>query len=189
MADMTAAGATRRSALEGRASVKFGQFAIAMAADAARFILRAEPTDAARAGAALGLALPERLRAVFGKTRVAAWLGPDEWLFVAPEEDPAALAQTLETALRDAPHSLVDISHRQIGLKLTGFAAARALNAGCPLDLSEAAFPIGMGTRTILAKCEIVLWRRGPQEFHVEVWRSFADYAAAFLAEAARRAP
>ena len=65
----------------------------------------------------------------------------------------------------------------------------RALSAGCPLDLSDGAFPVGMATRTMLAKCEIVLWRRDPQRYHVEIWRSFADYAANFLAEAARRAP
>ncbi|MEP4423029.1 MAG: sarcosine oxidase subunit gamma, partial [Nitratireductor sp.] len=41
-------------------------------------------------------------------------------------------------------------------------------------------------SRTVLGKVEIVLWRIGEQTFHVEVWRSFAEYAYAFLAEAAR---
>ena len=60
------------------------------------------------------------------------------------------------------------------------------LNAGCPLDLDSTAFPIGMCTRTVLAKAEIVLWRTGQDVFHVEVWRSFADYVSSFLAEVAR---
>jgi len=45
---------------------------------------------------------------------------------------------------------------------------------------------VGMCTRTVLGKADIVLWRTGPDSFHVEVWRSFADYVARFLTEAAR---
>ena len=37
-------------------------------------------------------------------------------------------------------------------------------------------------TRTILAKSEIVLWRRANEQFHVEVWRSFVPYLTGFLA-------
>ena len=60
------------------------------------------------------------------------------------------------------------------------------LAAGCPLELDVAAFPVGMCTRTMLAKVEIVLWRTGPDVFRIEVWRSFAPYVSAFLSEAAR---
>jgi sarcosine oxidase subunit gamma len=41
-----------------------------------------------------------------------------------------------------------------------------------------------MCTRTVLGKCDIVLWRRAVDAFRIEVWRSFADYASRFLAEA-----
>jgi sarcosine oxidase, subunit gamma len=43
-----------------------------------------------------------------------------------------------------------------------------------------------MCTRTVLAKAEIVLWRRAHDSFHLEVWRSFAGYVSGVLAEAAR---
>ena len=46
-----------------------------------------------------------------------------------------------------------------------------------------------MATRTIFDKIEIVLWRRGAREFHLEVWSSFAPHVAAYLIEAARGAP
>ena len=62
----------------------------------------------------------------------------------------------------------------------------QVLAAGCPLDLDPEHFPVGMCTRTVLAKSEIVLWRRGPALFHIEVWRSFAVYVTAFLGQAAR---
>ena len=51
------------------------------------------------------------------------------------------------------------------------------------------AFPIGMATRTIFGKTEIVLWRREDLAFQVEVWRSFASYIVGALTEAAKGAP
>jgi sarcosine oxidase subunit gamma len=184
-----AAGA-RRGPLEGRSLPDGARFSLRAAPDAARFVLRGEREVAALAGAAFGAPIPLKpCRAESLGTRASIWLGPDEWLLLAEGEEPAPLVETLETALAGRPHSLVDVSQRQIGVEAAGPLAARALSAGCPLDLSEAAFPAGMATRTMLAKSEIVLWRREPTRFHVEVWRSFADYAASFLIEAARRAP
>ena len=42
-------------------------------------------------------------------------------------------------------------------------------------------FPVGMCTRTLFAKAEIVLWRTGENVFQIEVWRSFADYLWRYL--------
>ena len=179
-----------RGPLDGRAAPAIAGFTLALAPDGARFILRAAPTDAQNVAAAFGAGpSPEQMRAVEGGARAALWLGPDEWLLLAPGEEADALASLLEANLAGVAHSLVDVTHREIALEIEGARAARGLNAGCPLDLAERAFPVGMVTRTLLGKCEIVLWRRGPQRFHVEVWRSFADYAWDFLVEAARRAP
>ena len=108
---------------------------------------------------------------------------------IADGADAAAIGDVLESVLEGTAHSLVDVSHRQIGLIASGPAAARVLNAGCPLDLDLKAFPVGFATRTLFDKAEIVLWRRAEATFHVEVWRSFAPYLAASLAEAARGAP
>ena len=117
------------------------------------------------------------------------WLGPDEWLLIADGADAADIRAMLESVLEGTAHSLVDISHRQIGLTASGPAAARVLNAGCPLDLDLTAFPVGFATRTLFDKVEIVLWRRAETTFHVEIWRSFAPFLAASLVEAARGAP
>jgi sarcosine oxidase subunit gamma len=83
------------------------------------------------------------------------------------------------------PHSLVDVSDRQIGLVMSGAEVEAVLSVGCPLDLAVHAFPVGMCTRTVLAKAEIVLWRTGPNTFHLEVWRSFEAYVRQFLTAAA----
>jgi sarcosine oxidase subunit gamma len=174
-----------------RAALPQGEhFSLRVAPRAARFILRGSRDAAGRVGERFGAAPPlEPRRANASGGRAALWLGPDEWLLMAEGETPEALGPDLQAALVAESHSLVDISQRQLGLDLQGPNAARALNAGCPLDLGLGAFPVGEATRTMLSKAEIVLWRKGPQWFHVEVWRSFADYAFAFLTEAARRAP
>jgi len=179
-----------RGPLDGRIAPTLEGFSLSPAPDGARFVLRAAPDIARRAASAFGAApSSEPMRVAEVGPRAALWLGPDEWLLLASGENADALTTPLEAALSGAVHSLVDVSHRQIGVEIGGARAARALNAGCPLDLSEREFPVGMATRTMLGKCEIVLWRRGAGRFHVEVWRSFADYAWDFLIEAARRAP
>jgi sarcosine oxidase subunit gamma len=139
------------------------------------------------AGAALGLKISDIACRSAGNGRWAAlWLGPDEQLVLAPVADGEEVARQLRDALGALPHSLVDVSHRQIAIEICGPLAQTLLNAGCPLDLHISTFPIGMCTRTILGKADIVLWRTSADTFHVEVWRSFADYAVRFLAEASR---
>ena len=153
-----------------------------------RLILRGRPAAIAAATAPLGFALPaEPCRATTNRDRSALWLGPDEWLLLAASSDP--LASRLAQALQPHPHALVDISARHHAIELTGAAASDVLNAGCPLDLDPAAFPPGMCTRTVLARSEIVLWRRATGTFHLEIARSFAPYVRRFLLEAARDYP
>jgi sarcosine oxidase subunit gamma len=92
----------------------------------------------------------------------------------------------LEAALASVPHALVDIGHRQFSVRVCGPQAIHILSGACPLDLDAAQFPVGMCTRTVLAKADIVLWRTGETEFHLEVWRSFAAYVVGVLSEIAR---
>ncbi len=128
-------------------------------------------------------------RAVRRDSRATLWLGPDEYLLhgsaAADLESQAATVGTLETALKDIPHALVDISHRQFALEVSGAHAATILSGACPLDLDLSEFPVGMCTRTVLAKADIVLWRIREDAFHLEVWRSFAGYVTGLLGEIA----
>jgi sarcosine oxidase, subunit gamma len=157
---------------------------------AARHILRGAPDVMAAAGDALGLSLsmPACRAAVHG-SRAALWLGPDERLLLAEQSSATDTADRLAQVLRGQAHSLVDVSHRQVALGLAGPHAVTVLAAGCPLDLDLRAFPDGMCTRTVFAKAEIVLWRRAEDSFQLEVWRSFAAYVSAVIAEAARDLP
>jgi len=154
---------------------------------AARWILRGGAEARTAAASALQSPIPdEACRAATAEGRAALWLGPDEWLLIAPAAQADAVGAALAAALAATPHSLVDVSHRQVAIELATPEAALLIAVGCPLDLDPAAFPVGMCTRTMLAKAEIVLWRTGPEVFRIEVWRSFAPYVSAFLGEAAR---
>jgi sarcosine oxidase, subunit gamma len=187
---MSDAALEPRSPLEGIALPAGPRLTLAEASAAARFILRGGEAARAACSAAFGAELPSKLGpAGEGERRGALWLGPDEWLLIAEGADAVTLRPEIEEALAATPHSLVDVSHRQIGIVASGPAAARALSAGCPLDLELNAFPRGMATRTIFDKAEIVLWRLEATTFHVEIWRSFAPYLVASLIEAARGAP
>jgi sarcosine oxidase subunit gamma len=128
----------------------------------------------------------EACRANTGTTRATLWLGPGEYLLLDfAGAWASSLVDALEAAMADVPHALVDISHRQFAFEIRGPHAATILSGACPLDLDLAQFPVGMCTRTVLAKADITLWRTRTDVFHIEVWRSFAGYVTGVLTEIA----
>lgn len=154
---------------------------------AARFVLQGVPAALAAAAAALGLPDADAAGRTTGDgAATLIWLGPDERLLLAWRDDASSLGARLEAALTGHAHSLVDVTQRQTGLRLAAPFAAELLNCGCPLDLDPTRFPVGGAVRTLFNKTDIVLWRRGEQDFHIEVWRSFADYLGRWLAESAQ---
>jgi sarcosine oxidase subunit gamma len=157
---------------------------------AARVVFRGDAEARLAASAAFGAPLAAVTgRAVTHDDRAALSLGPDERLLIVPEQDAAALAARLASELEGRPHSLVDVSHRQVALELRGPDAEWLLAAVCPLPLDVEAFPVGACTRTVFAKAEIVLWRTDPDTFHVEVARSYCRYVVDLLGEVARELP
>ena len=153
----------------------------------ARLAVRAGGDAVSTIGDAFGLALPTNAcTSTSNGSRAALWLGPDEWLLIASEGEMPALAAWMEDAIGETPASIVDVSDRNIGIEVAGPKAAEAINGFCPLDLDPAAFPVGMCTRTLFGKAEIVLWRTAPETFRMEVWRSFALYVQGCLGEAIR---
>jgi sarcosine oxidase subunit gamma len=160
---------------------------LALLPDATRLIFRGRAGAIQAAGDAFGVALPvTACRFISAGQRTAYWLGPDEWMLHAVGDDPAPLAADLESALAGHPHAIVDVSHRSDAFALFGTHVEYLLNHGCPLDLCLDAFPVGMCTRTIFCKAEILLSRTTPDSFDIEVWRSFAPYVWQLLDEARR---
>ena len=102
----------------------------------------------------------------------AVMLGPDEWLLIG----------AVSAGSAGQPVSITEITERQIGLLIEGPRAAELLMSGCPLDLARMAS--GRGTRTIYETVEIIVLKLSETRFHVEVWRSFAPWLWAALAQA-----
>lgn len=179
MADMVEATRTQPNASFRRIH---GSVSIEQAAFATRISLRAKSDAVAALSTALGLVLPVKPKtsSVSG-LRSALWLGPDEWLVI--DMSGGDLMAVCATA--DAMHSAVDISHRNTAFIVSGEDAADVLNAGCPQDLSLAAFPVGAVSRTLFGKAEVVLYRVTDDTFRLECWRSFAEYVGGLLREAA----
>jgi sarcosine oxidase subunit gamma len=168
-------------------SLSVGGVSMALLPNEARFVFRARGAAVDTAGHAFGIELPRQAHrtGVIG-ARTALWMGPDEWLLLGPESEKTSIRRQITEALTGAAHSLVDVSHRDAALALSGSNAAAALNAGCPLDLHPSVFAVGMCARTLLAKADIVLWRTGPVLFHVQTWRSMINYVWRFLEHAGR---
>lgn len=153
----------------------------------ARLVLRLRERDLAANAKAGGLNLDIPLNTLVREGELlAARLGPDEWLLIAPHDLMGPWSWGLMEDLRGVHSSKVEVSNRQCAIEVAGEAAADVINAGCPLDLSRQRFPTGTATRTVLNKSEIILMRTGDEpRFRIEVWRSFAPYVHAILAEAA----
>ena len=143
---------------------------LAVVPPATRVVLRGDGSSLA----ATGLTPPEPCRTTTSGSDTLLWLGPDEFLLLASDD----------SVVRH-PNS-INVSHRDTALTVSGPRAAWVINAFCALDLHLAAFPVGMCTRTVLAKAEVVLWRTAENTFRIEVARSFAPYVWACLEEARR---
>ena len=109
---------------------------------AARWILRGAAEARAAAQSAFQVAIPdEACRAAAVGERAALWLGPDEWLLIAPAAEAETLGAALAAALAGVPHSLVDVSHRQVALELAAPEADAAARRRLPARSRSRRFP------------------------------------------------
>ena len=155
---------------------------------AARYILRGGDTVIPLISQALDVPLDQPINQATSNGGCSALhLGPDEWLLllepIRSGEMSEGIAARIRNAAGDLAYALVDISHRNVGLRFRGSAAVDALASGCPQNLNIEAFPIDKCTRTVYAKAGIFLWRRGEHEFMLETWRSFVPYLLEYIAQ------
>lgn len=144
---------------------------ISLAPPMARFSLRARSAQALEA--LLGVNVPKMI----GATEAGiACMGPDEWLLRAGAGTTIPMSAGLAVAV-------TNVSERSVCLIVEGPRAAEVLMTGCPLDLGR--FAVGRATRTIYETVEIIAIRVAEEQFHVEVWRSFAPWLWTALMTAA----
>lgn len=156
--------------------------------------LRAAPASASASalGSAVGAALPGPGRTVEAADgRSVLWLGPDEFLLLAPDEAdggpaPEALAAELAAALGALPGQVVDLSGNRTSLEISGAKAEDVLNSAVRIDLDERAFPVGEVRSTLLGSTPVIIRRTGTAQFELLVRASFAVHVAHWLLDAMR---
>ncbi|MFI7412810.1 sarcosine oxidase subunit gamma [Streptomyces sp. NPDC049627] len=117
----------------------------------------------------------------------ALWLGPDEWLLVAPPGSERDLESRIREAAGDEPVSVTDVSAQRTTLLVSGPRAHDLLAHGCALDLHPRVFGAGRCAQTTLGRAQVVLVARDDPRagFWVLVRSTFAGYLADWLLDAA----
>ena len=119
--------------------------------------------------------------------RSLLWLGPDEWLVVAPDGVQGEIERELREALAGAGiwGSVVDVSDQRAGFELAGPSAGDVLAKGCSLDLDPRSFGPARCAQTLLGRAPVILWRPGaPPLWRILVPSSFAPYLEDWLLDA-----
>ena len=115
------------------------------------------------------------------------WLGPDEWLVLSPPGRETDLAGALHDALGDLFSAVTDVTGGQTVINISGCRARDVLAKGCTLDLHPRAFGPGRCAQTLVGKAMITVRQMDDSpSFDLIVRRSFADYLARWLEDAAR---
>jgi sarcosine oxidase subunit gamma len=105
----------------------------------------------------------------------ALWLGPDEWLIVAPAGTAGDVVAELDAALDGVHRAVVDVSANRAAIELPTGRARDLLETGCGLDLHPRVWREGMCAQTLFARAQIVLQHQGASML-IFVRPSFADY-------------
>lgn len=151
--------------------------------------LRGEPTTAFRdaVAEALGVALPvDPNTAAEEGGRVVLWLGPNEWLVVAPPGAEAGTIEALRAALDGQHAAVTDVSEGRTVIGLSGAHARDVLTKGCPIDVHPRAFAAGRCAQSTLGRALIILHQTSDAPaYDIYVERSFADYLWTWLEDAA----
>ena len=112
------------------------------------------------------------------------WLGPDEWLVVAPPGSRAEVLAALQRELAGADPGLFDVSANRTVIELAGEERFDLLEQGCGLDLHPSAWREGMCAQTLLAHVPVILQERD-EATRVFVRPSFASSLLDWLVDAA----
>lgn len=135
--------------------------------------------------------LPPRSGDVRGTGETAVlWLGPEEFLVVAPtevHESPGGdLIQGLLAALADGQGQVVDLSSNRTTFELAGPRSRAVLEKGCSLDLHPSVFKTGTALATEIGHIPTVLWKTAEETFRLLPRASFADFMGRWLLDAMR---
>ena len=145
-----------------------------------KFNLRCRVDAVSALEKALNVTLPVKIGDIWqGGSRHVLCLGPDEWMILCEDADRATLVADSESVYDKQPHSLVDVSFREVALEIAGPEAETLLNTSCPRNLNDIA--PGRGTRTVFDTAQVVLIRQATDTFQMFVWRSFYPHVRGLM--------
>lgn len=152
--------------------------------------LRGNPADAAFLDGVqrcLGISLPlEPNTAAEDDTTAALWLAPDEWLLITEPGSEGECVRALREALQNQHIAVTEITDGQTILRLSGPHAIDVLRKGCGIDLHARSFRAGQCAQTHLEKVGVLIHKIDDSPvFHLIVRRSFSDFLAIWLQDAA----
>ena len=136
---------------------------------------------------AIGVALPLEPNTVAADGEISAlWLGPDEWLLLTPPDRQMDVVLALKAALGDTFAAVNDLSGGQTVVRIQGTHARDVLSKGCPLDLHPRVFGPGQCAQSHISKTMALIRQiDDTPTYDGIIRRSFADYLARWLEEAA----
>jgi sarcosine oxidase, subunit gamma len=142
----------------------------------------------AAAKSALGVELPKspRTSTAFGDVQVL-WLSTDQWLVLTGRARVTALLADLRRALGIIHSLAVDVSDMRAIIRLEGDCVRETLMKGSTLDLISDEYAAGTVRRMRFAEIAALLHVVEHNMIDIYVFRSYADYAWAFLLKAARK--
>jgi sarcosine oxidase, subunit gamma len=148
-------------------------------------------SDTGQRVAAVTGGLPAGCGAVSGTGDTSVlWLGPEEFLVVAPTEAHESLGgdliQALREALGDGEGQVVDLSANRTTFELTGPRSRAVLEKGCSLDLHPRVLKAGTALSTEIGNIPVVLWKTGEETYRIFPRASFADFLGRWLLDAMR---
>jgi sarcosine oxidase subunit gamma len=180
--------------LRAAAEATDGRLAMVPAGPLTQVAVRADAADRAITAPLmrrLGAALPTEPNTWVQAARAQLiWLGPDEWLAVAPAGVPLVAAMTSALAEGRDAATVVDVSDQRSGIDLSGPAATDLLASGCAIDLHPRVFVPGCCAQTPVGRVGAIVLARRPCDgwpaYRLLVASSYALALADWLVDAAQ---
>ncbi len=121
---------------------------------------------------------------------LCSWLGPDEWLVVAPLDQSNSVELAVRENLTGLFATLTKLGSAQTIIRVSGLHAIAFLSRGIAIDLDPSGFKPGQCVQTIMAHTNVTVLNHSQEEsiFDLIVRRSFADHLWRWLLDVGQEA-
>ena len=123
---------------------------------------------------------------VVGKV-TAAWMSPEEWLFIGDEADIETVRSKLAAACNGETALIWSLTDARTAIKITGEGASEALSSLSPLDFTPDRFGVNRCVRTIFGESGVFIQLIDDvPTYRIIIDQSYGPYAWRMLEDACR---